>query len=460
MRIRVMPGGRLAGTAHVPGDKSVAHRWIILAATALGSSALVEVPSSLDVRSTASCLAGVTRKARPALDEWSSNDGPPAEGHGSTWNLGVEGSDGRSSIRPLEVEGDGRRGLVAPRRPLDCGNAGTTMRLLCGVLASAPFEAELVGDRSLSTRPMERVAGPLRSMGAAVETTDGHPPIKIAGGALSGTVFEAGTPSAQVKGAVLLAGLDADGPTEVREPVRTRDHTERALAALGAPVSVSHGSVTLERYQHEGFGAAVPGDPSSGAFLVASAALSGSELTIAGIGLNPTRLHYLDVFARMGIRTERRIERSELGEPVGELWVAPSSGIDAVRVEADETPLVIDEIPVLAALAAHAGSESSFLGAGELRVKESDRLDGLASGIRGLGGAATVDGHDLVVEGGGLEGGRADGRGDHRLAMAFAVTALGARGPSEVDGMESADVSFPGFAATLRSLGASVEEPP
>ena len=460
MRVRIMPGRRLDGKARVPGDKSVAHRWIILAATAIGRSALVEVPRSLDVRSTASCLARITSKARPALDAWSSNDGSLAKGQGSTWNVGVEGSVATAALRTLEVEGEGRSGLVAPAGALDCGNAGTTMRLLSGVLASAPFETELVGDRSLSTRPMERVAQPLRSMGAVVETADGHAPLRIVGGALSGIVFEPGTPSAQVKSAVLLAGLDADGRTEVREPIGTRDHTERALAALGAPTSVSEGSVILERYQHEGFAASVPGDPSSGAFLVAAAALSGSELTIVGVGLNPSRTHFLEVMARMGIRTERRIDRFELGEPVGELWVAPSAGVDSLRVEPGEIPLVIDEIPVLALLAAHADSESRFLGASELRVKESDRLKGIAAGIRGLGGAAAAEGHDLVVGGGGLQGGRADAMGDHRMAMAFAVAALSARGPSEVDGMQMADVSFPGFVATMQSLGASLEELP
>jgi 3-phosphoshikimate 1-carboxyvinyltransferase len=457
MRLRIRPDSRLEGTVRVPGDKSVAHRWLILAATAQGRSVLVEVPTSLDVRSTASCLAAITRKARPALHAWSSNDAPRAEGHGSTWNVKVEGASSGEGATTLEVEGEGRSGLVVPEASLDCGNSGTTMRLLAGVLAASPFRSTLVGDESLSSRPMERVAAPLRSMGAEVVTDDGRAPIAIVGGGLHGVVFEPTSPSAQVKSAVLLAGLDADGVTEVREPASTRDHTERALAALGAPVSNADGSIAVQRFQHAGFAATVPGDPSSAAFVVAAAAITGSSLTLRDVGLNPTRTHFLEVLGRMGVRTERSVEAHELGEPVGSVWVAAGAGVGQVRVEPGEMPLVIDEIPMLALLAAHAGAESSFLGAGELRVKESDRLEGIAAGIRALGGQAAAEGDDLVVAGGGLGGGRCDGRGDHRMAMAFAVAALGARGPVEVDGIESADVSFPGFVDVMRSVGADFE---
>lgn len=332
------------------------------------------------------------------------------------------------------------------------------MRLLSGVLAASPFRSTLVGDESLSSRPMERVAEPLRSMGAEVTTSDGHAPVAIAGGGLHGVVFEARSPSAQVKSAVLLAGLDADGVTEVREPAATRDHTERALAALGTPVGRGEGSITVRRFQHEGFEATVPGDPSSAAFVVAAAAVTGSSLTLLNVGLNPTRTHFLEVLARMGVRTEQQVVLHELGEPVGTLWVAPGDGIGSVRVEPGEIPFLIDEIPMLALLAAHATADSWFLGAGELRVKESDRLEGIARGIRSLGGHAAAEGDDLVVAGGGLEGGRCEARGDHRMAMAFAVTALGSRGPVDVDGIESADVSFPGFVRVMRSVGAAFEE--
>jgi 3-phosphoshikimate 1-carboxyvinyltransferase len=229
------------------------------------------------------------------------------------------------------------------------------------------------------------------------------------------------------------------------------------LEALGAPVERQHLSISVRRFQHDGFSATVPGDPSSAAFLVAAAAVTGSSITIIDVGLNPTRVHFLEVMARMGVETELEVRRQELGEPVGDIHVPATPGIRAVRVEPDELPLVIDEVPVLAALAAHAPTDSRFLGAGELRVKETDRLRGIDEGIRAIGGHSVVEGEGLVVAGGGLDGGEADARGDHRMAMAFAVSGLGARGTVEVDGMESADVSFPGFARTLAALGASID---
>jgi 3-phosphoshikimate 1-carboxyvinyltransferase len=260
-----------------------------------------------------------------------------------------------------------------------------------------------------------------------------------------------------VKSAILLAGLAAHGGTEVTEAVPTRDHTERALRALDAPVEWRDGVVRLSPFQHEGFAGEVPGDPSSAAFLVAAAALTGSEVTIRDVGLNPSRIRFLEVLRRMGIETTTRVERIELGEPVGEIVVHAPTTVRGTRVPAEEFPLVHDESPVLAMVASHAESESRFEGAGELRVKEADRLSGIAEGIRELGGEATVEDDALVVAGGGLAGGRADARGDHRLAMAFAVTALAARGTSEVTGIEWARVSFPGFGRVLRSLGGDIE---
>ncbi|MGZ4150327.1 MAG: 3-phosphoshikimate 1-carboxyvinyltransferase [Actinomycetota bacterium] len=452
MRIRVVPGASVGGTVRVPGDKSVAHRWLVLAATARGRSHLSELPAALDVRSTAACLASLTIKAAPALDLWSRLAPSRVEGGGSTWNEGVD-LDRESAV---ELEGEGRAGLVAPTQALDCGNSGTSMRMLSGIVASAPFSTVLVGDDSLSVRPMERVAAPLRLMGAEVRTTDGHAPITIQGRQLHGIRYETPVPSAQVKSAVLLAGLDADGETAVVEPAPTRDHTERALAALGAPIRTLEGGVALTRFQHEGFAAKVPGDPSSAAFLIAAAALTGSAIVITDVGLNPSRLRFLDVLGRMGVPATTTSEREELGEPVGTIEVGPCDGLRGVRVEEDELPSIVDEVPVLAAIAAHARGESWFLGAGELRVKESDRLAAVTSGIRALGGEAADEGNDLVLPGGGLRGGHANAGGDHRMAMSLAVAALAADGPSEVDGIEAADVSFPGFVQTLRGLGAEV----
>ncbi len=301
---------------------------------------------------------------------------------------------------------------------------------------------------------MNRIARPLEQMGASVATTEGRPPLSIRGGRLHGIRHLMPMPSAQVKGAVLLAGLDADGETTVLEPAPTRDHTERALAHLGAPVSVSgHGEVRVSRFQHEGFRARVPGDVSSAAYLVAAAALTGGEVTIDRVGLNPSRTAFLAVMGRMGIRTTTQIVDTELGEPVGRLHVGPCHGLLGVTVPPNELSLVIDEVPVLTALAAHAVGESWFLGGSELRVKESDRLAGLAEGVRGLGGRAEVEGDDLVVEGGGLSGGYARSRGDHRMGMAWCVAGLAAAGPVEVDDLEAIGVSFPGFLHTLRALG-------
>ena len=453
MDVLIAPGGTLRGSIAVPGDKSIAHRWLILAATATGCSRVVGLPPSLDVRWTAGCLAAITDKARPSLDVFVRNVGPRVEGGGSTWNETIE----EVADIALEVEGDGRVGLVAAGAALDCGNSGTTLRLLTGVLAAASFETVLTGDSSLSRRPMERVADPLREMGASIQTVHGHAPVSIRGGDLHGIRFAPSVPTAQVKGAVLLAGLAADGETTVAESAPTRDHTERALEALGAPLRVDDAGIHVSRFQHAGFDAQVPGDPSSAAFVIAAAALTGSRVSITGVGLNPSRLHFLNIMERMGVRTIRRIDRVQLGEPVGSIEVEACDAISAVRVEPDELPLIIDEVPILAALAAHASSESWFLETGELRVKESDRLDAIATGIRSLGGVAAEEGSDLVVAGGGLDGGRVDAQGDHRMAMAFTIAALAARGPCRVVGVQAADVSFPGFLSTMRELGADLE---
>jgi len=348
-------------------------------------------------------------------------------------------------------------GLHAPGAALDCGNSGTTMRLVAGVLASCRFEAELVGDESLSERPMERVAEPLRAMGARVRTTDGYAPMVVSGGDLHGIRHVCRVPSAQVKGAVLLAGLAAEGETTVEEPAVTRDHTERALEALGAPVRTAPGAIGVAPFQHEGFAGELPGDVSSAAFIVAAAALTGSGLALHDVGLNPTRTRFLAVLERMGVRTRSEAARIALGEPVGELFVSACPGLVGTTVTEDELPLVIDEVPVLAMLAAHADGETRFEGAGELRVKESDRLAGPAEAIRALGGHASVQGDDLVIAGGGLRGGRASSGGDHRMAMALAVAGLAGSGPVEVEGIEAADVSFPGFLRLLARLGARMD---
>jgi 3-phosphoshikimate 1-carboxyvinyltransferase len=339
------------------------------------------------------------------------------------------------------------------------------MRLVTGIAARLPGRTVLDGDASLRRRPMERVAEPLRLMGASIRTRVGHAPLEIEGGALVGVRYACPVPSAQVKSAVLLAGLAAEGETAVTEPAPTRDHTERALEALGAPVrrSPTSGEVAVRAFDPPGFSASVPGDPSAAAFLLGGAAVTGGGVTVEGVGLNETRGRFLAVMERLGasVRAEALEGSTALGEPLGSLaGGAGAAGLRGATVRADELPLVIDEVPILAAMAAHAEGESRFEGGGELRVKESDRLTGLADGLRALGGEAAVEGDALVVGGGGLAGGRADGGEDHRLAMALAVAALGARGPSAIDGIGWAAVSFPGFVEALVGLGGRVEIDP
>jgi 3-phosphoshikimate 1-carboxyvinyltransferase len=455
MRVRVSPGASIKGEAIVPGDKSISHRWLVLAASARGKSHLVGLPRSLDTMSTASCLAGLSPAGGPALEAWASRPSVAAESHGSTWNRRVRTLD----VDTVDLQGEGRGGLTAPTRSLDCGNSGTTMRLLAGLVAASPFTTVLTGDESLVTRPMDRVAAPLREMGATVTTAKGRPPVTVRGGRLRGIRYEPRVPSAQVKGAVLLAAAAAQGVTSIAEPVATRDHTERALRALGAAIRVGVSEVNLEGpFQHGGLDGTVPGDPSAAAFLLGAVALSGSELTLGGVGLNPSRLRFLQVMRAMGIEVDTEVEAEVLEEPVGTMHLRPAGGVRPVRVEPEDLPLVLDEVPVLAAIAAHAAGESRFEGAGELRVKESDRLTAMVEGIRGLGGEASIDGEDLVVAGGGLRGGSARAAGDHRIAMALTVSALAAETVSEIHGIESAAVSFPGFTAVLAALGAGLEE--
>jgi 3-phosphoshikimate 1-carboxyvinyltransferase len=451
MRLLIEPGAALRGHAGVPGDKSIAHRWLLLAALAQGRTRLDGVPASLDVRSTAGVVFALQSDPQVRLEGWTAS-GPTAGN--------IDGGVERGGA--VEVEGRGLKALGAPRATLECGNSGTTMRLASGIAAWLPGRTVLDGDASLRRRPMERVAEPLRMMGARIETRDGRPPLAIEGGALVGVRYACPVPSAQVKSAVLLAGLAAEGETVVTEPAPTRDHTERALESLGAPVRRTPGTreVAIRAFEPPGFRARVPGDPSAAAFLLGGAAVSGGRVVVEEVGLNGTRLGFLAVMERFGanVVAEIREGAAALGEPIGSLaGEAGPAGLRGTVVPADEVPLVIDEVPILAAMAAHADGESRFEGAGELRVKESDRLEGLAEGLRGLGGEAAVEDDVLVVGGGGLAGGRAAARGDHRLAMALAVAALGARGPSAVDGMGWVDVSFPGFVGVLAGLGARVE---
>jgi 3-phosphoshikimate 1-carboxyvinyltransferase len=327
------------------------------------------------------------------------------------------------------------------------------MRLLMGLLAAQPFSSTLIGDASLSGRPMRRVIDPLTQMGGRFESVDGHAPITVHGAPLHGIAYAPPVPSAQVKSAILLAGIHAAGTTSVTEPAATRDHTERAFAEFGIVIKVDGRTVSVEGGQEPApRQLMIPGDFSSAAFwMVAAAALPGSRVEIAEVGLNPTRTGLVDVLRRYGARVEIAHTNTSGGEPIGTI-VVEADRAGSVVVAAEEVPILIDELPAVAALAAN-GGEVSVRGAAELRVKESDRIAALVAGFRGLGIEADERPDGFVVRGSGApSGGTAHARGDHRMAMAFAIAALGGDRPSLIEGADSVAVSYPGFFETLATL--------
>ncbi|MFO7695284.1 MAG: 3-phosphoshikimate 1-carboxyvinyltransferase [Vicinamibacterales bacterium] len=422
----VRPARRFGGTVRVPGDKSISHRALLLGALATGRTAVRGLAPGADCRSTMACLAAL--------------------------GVDIAGFSGAGDPAWL-VEGRGLGGLAAPAGPLDAGNSGTTARFLMGVLSGHAFSATLIGDASLSRRPMRRVADPLERMGARVDTTGGCLPATVRGARLSGIAYQMPVASAQVKSAVLLAGLHADGVTAVVEPQQTRDHTERALAAFGADIAVGAGRVEVRgRRALRAADISVPGDPSSAAFWAAAAAgIPGAAVVLEGVGVNPTRTAFLGVIERMGAHV--RVEGSDApgGEPHGTVAVRHEA-LRAVEIRPSEVPGLIDELPALAALATYGGG-LTVRGAGELRLKESDRIAALVAGLRALGAGVEEYPDGFCVSGDQpLSGGVADAAGDHRLAMAFAVAALGARGDSRICGAEAVAVSYPGFFDTLERL--------
>jgi 3-phosphoshikimate 1-carboxyvinyltransferase len=415
---------------HVPGDKSISHRYALLAALADGRTILTNYAPGHDCASTLRCLEAMGIAIQRVPDD---DEGPR-----------------------VMIEGRGVRGLRAPVDSLDCGNSGTTLRMLAGVVAAHPFVATLAGDRSLARRPMRRVIAPLSMMGAHIEAASGdRPPLTVHGGDLAGIDYRPDVPSAQVKSAVLLAGLQADGRSRVTEPTPTRDHTERALTTFGAKVSRDGLTVSIEGGQRlHGIQARIPGDLSSAAFAaVAAAALSGSDVTIEGVGLNPTRTALLDVLRRFGARVEVEQTGEWQTEPVGRIRVV-AQALGSLALDADIVPAIIDELPVLAVLAT-AGGELRVTGASELRVKESDRITALVQGLRTLGADANElpDGFH-VRAGNRLTGGVVQAHGDHRLAMAFAVAGLTASEPVTIEGADAAAVSYPSFFTDLDRLRA------
>ena len=420
MNVTVCPASSpLRGTITVPGDKSISHRALLLGALAEGTTTVHNFLRSADCLSTASCLKAL--------------------------GVGIEGLEGSG---PVTVTGRGLQGLAEPEDVLDAGNSGTTARLLLGILAGQPFTALLTGDASLRRRPMARVTAPLARMGAQIlGRRDGSLlPLAVRGGRLRGGHFALPVASAQLKSALLLAGLNAEGETSITEPAPSRDHTERMLAAWGVPLRRAGSSVILPAGPRlRAQTVSVPGDISAAAFfLVAAAILPGSQVTIKGVGVNSTRTGVLDVLARMGAPVSLTNRHEESGEPLADITVA-AAPLQGVEIAGPLIPRLIDEIPALAVAACYAQGETVIRDAAELRVKESDRLAALARELGALGADIRELPDGLIIRGRPLHGGEVKSHGDHRLAMALAVAALAARGPVTIAGADCVSISFPTF---------------
>jgi 3-phosphoshikimate 1-carboxyvinyltransferase len=431
-RYLVRPARAVHGSLTVPGDKSISHRALMLGGIADGRTDISGFLASEDCLATLSALEALgVRIERPA----------------------------ETAVR---VFGVGRDGLRAAQEKLDMGNAGTAMRLFMGLLAGQGFDSTLIGDASLMRRPMERVAQPLRTMGAQIRTEEGRPPVQIRGGSsLQAIDYAMPIASAQVKSALLLAALFAHGRSSVSEPAPTRDHTERMLRGFGVEVARDGARVSLEGGARlSGCRIEVPGDFSSAAFFIVAGCLAATEgLTIRAVGVNPTRTGLLEMLELMGadIRLERRPDAG--AEPIADIHVRAAQ-LKGVRVPEHLVPLAIDEFPVFFIAAAAARGESLVTGAGELRVKESDRLRVMAEGLSALGIECELLPEGLRIQGGELTGGRIDSHGDHRIAMAFAIASLIARDSIEIEDVANVATSFPGFAALACRAGLALQEKP
>ncbi len=428
------PVDSINGRIKVPGDKSISHRALMCAALAEGSTEISGFLSGEDCLATMAALKSM--------------------------GVNIRQHSGDS----VTVEGVGLHGLKAPSGALDMGNSGTGMRLMAGLLAAQSFDSELTGDASLNIRPMERVAVPLRLMGARVLTTDGCPPLVITGGAsLQGIHYQSPTASAQVKSAVLLAGLYAQGETSVTEPGISRDHTERMLGQFGWKLSRQDGRVTL----HPGGQLSarmvnVPGDFSSAAFFIAAALIARKgELIIEGVGLNPTRTGFLRILQLMGadidVSVRTAVDEQRVAEPVGQLRIRPSQ-LHGMSLPAELVSLAIDEFPLVFILAALAEGETIVSGAEELRHKESDRIGAMIRGLQTLGIDADERPDGARITGGQLTGGMVDSFGDHRVAMAFAVASIAAKEPIHIQDTANVATSFPGFSQQAKNIGMAVEQ--
>ena len=421
----------MQGGLETPGDKSISHRYAMLAALAEGTSELRHFAEAADCHSTLDCMSALGAVVKKEKDE-------------------------------VRITGRGLRGLRGSRKVLDAGNSGTTMRLLAGILAGQGFASKLTGDESLQKRPMKRVMSPLREMGAEIRAReDNFAPLDIHGASLRAIDYKMPMASAQVKSAVLLAGLFAEGETSVTEPGRTRDHTELALAEFGATIEKEQRTTRVRGMAENGGGDLhpisidVPGDLSSAVFFIAAASLlPNSSLLIQNVGLNPTRTAILDLFLQMGASIQMLSLKTEHGEVVGNLAVKGAE-LNGGVIEGAQIPQLIDELPMLAALGPYTVQGIEIRDAAELRVKESDRIAALAENLRRMGARVEERQDGLKVEGRGagkLRGAEIDPRGDHRIAMAFAVAALAAVGPTMIRESECAGVSYPSFFLQLNRL--------
>jgi 3-phosphoshikimate 1-carboxyvinyltransferase len=413
----IRPARNIYGSLRLPGDKSISHRYGMLAAFAQGTSRFTNFSTGADCASTLACMSSLGAR--------------------------VEHKDG-----VVEVTGVGGR-VQQPKEALDCGNSGSTMRMISGLLAAQDGEFTLIGDASLSRRPMERIRKPLAAMGASLTLTEGHAPILIAGRPLQAIDYTTPVPSAQVKTCVLLAGLQTEGTTTVREAIRTRDHSELALRAFGADVERSVDSVSIRGPQTlQAIEAAVPGDISSAAFFLCAAALfPGSQLLLDSLGLNPTRATLLDVLTSLGAQISVLNLEDKHSELVGTVQItSPAEGLGSTAVTGALAAQLIDELPVLAAIAPYTRGGISIRDARELRVKESDRIALVVQNLRAMGAEVAEHEDGMDVPGGQrLHGATIDSGGDHRIAMAFSVAALRAEGDTLIRGSESAAISFPEF---------------
>jgi 3-phosphoshikimate 1-carboxyvinyltransferase len=404
----------------MPGDKSITHRAFIFGALAHGVTTIEGASQGDDCRSTRRCLEAL---------------GVDFEDDPASGVISVSGG------RPLRQSGS----------PLDCGNSGTTMRLMMGVLSGSSISSELNGDESLSRRPMERVARPLRGMGARIETTSGLPPVRVVGSALHGANIVPEAASAQIKSAILLAALGAQGVTTVDEPLKTRDHTERMIRSFGGDLR-QHGTTIEIRGPQilQATHVRIPGDPSSAApFVVAALVLDNSEVVIEGVLLNPHRIRYLEVLREMGADIETVVTSGGADEPSGRI-VARSSTLRGVSIQAVDVPAIVDELPILAVAAAFAHGHFEVRGASELRVKESDRIKAMVEGLRAMGASIEEREDGFAVEGGRpLSGTTVESHGDHRIAMALSIAALRASGETQVNGADVVSISLPGFYSEL-----------